>query len=182
MLNSLYFHSWLNMWSDNETPVDFLGFQHLVAAVVNIVQQDRLLPATIGVYGDWGSGKSSLLRMVGEAMAQDSSALVLTFNGWLFEGYEDAKIALMGTILDEIKKRRTITGKAKELFEKQINRLNWFRICARRQVWACLRSRRSGWGRACRNCGRRGTRRPCRRQSQGFRSRADSEFLRGGRR
>lgn len=116
------------MWSDNETAVDFLGFQHLVAGVVDIVRSDHLLPATIGVFGDWGSGKSSLLRMAGETIAQDSSAVVLTFNGWLFEGYEDAKIALMGTILDEIKKRRTIAGKAKYLFERQVKRLNLFRV------------------------------------------------------
>ena len=52
------------MWSDNETPVDLLGFGHPVTAVTSIVRNDSLLPASIGVYGDWGSGKSSLLEMV----------------------------------------------------------------------------------------------------------------------
>lgn len=30
----------------------------------------------------------------------DDSILTVRFNGWLFEGYEDAKTALCGTILE----------------------------------------------------------------------------------
>jgi hypothetical protein len=87
------------MWSDNETPIDLLGFQHLVDAVTGVVRRPELLPATVGVFGDWGSGKSSLLRMVTEQLGKGEKTLVLSFNGWLFEGFEDAKSALMGTIL-----------------------------------------------------------------------------------
>lgn len=47
------------MWSDNEAEHDLLGFQHLTGAVCSIIRNDALLPATIGVFGDWGSGKSS---------------------------------------------------------------------------------------------------------------------------
>jgi len=39
------------MWSDNETEIDLLGFEHLVTAVTSIVNNETLLPATIGVYG-----------------------------------------------------------------------------------------------------------------------------------
>src|SRR2546421_9743007 len=101
------------MWSDNDTSVDLLGFQHLVRAVTGIVRRPRLLPATIGAFGDWGSGKSSLLRLVEEDLKADKDTLVLWFNGWMFEGYEDAKTALMGTILDEIAVRRRVTEKGK---------------------------------------------------------------------
>ena len=44
------------MWSDNETEIDLLGFDYLADAVVSVVRRDDLLPATIGVYGDWGGG------------------------------------------------------------------------------------------------------------------------------
>src|SRR3954469_5428346 len=98
------------MWSDNEADHDLLGFQHLVTSVCSIVKNESLLPATIGVFGDWGSGKSSLLQMVQaklEAVDQDKKdVLVLTFNGWIFEGYEDARTALMSTILDEVASKR----------------------------------------------------------------------------
>lgn len=59
------------MWSDNETDIDLLGFQHLADAVVSIVRRDDLLPATIGVYGDWGSGKSSLLKIIQNQLDED---------------------------------------------------------------------------------------------------------------
>ncbi len=88
------------MWSDNETAVDLLGCRHLVNAVAGIVRNDRLLPATIGAFGDWGGGKSSLLKMVEAELAKDKDTLVVSFNGWLFEGYEDARSALIGVILD----------------------------------------------------------------------------------
>jgi GTPase SAR1 family protein len=120
------------VWSDNETGVDLLGFEHLKTAVLSIVHDESLLPATIGVYGDWGSGKSSLMRMVREDLEREKDVVVLSFNGWLFEGYEDAKTALMGTIVDEIIARRTLGNevkeKAKRLGYKLIKKIQIFRL------------------------------------------------------
>jgi hypothetical protein len=116
------------VWSDNETSIDLLGFQHLAGAVTGIVRRPHFLPGTIGVFGDWGSGKSSLLRIVDENLRSDKDTLVLWFNGWMFEGYEDAKTALIGTILDEIAARRTLTEKGKSLIKNLAKRVNWFRV------------------------------------------------------
>lgn len=104
------------MWSDHETDQDFLGFTHLVKAVTDVIVRDDLLPATIGVYGDWGGGKSSLLKMVAADLSAREDFLVLQLNGWLFEGYDDAKTALMETILDEIASKKTLTAKGRSLF------------------------------------------------------------------
>ncbi len=116
------------MWSDNEADADLLGFQHLVAGVLSIVNNDALLPATIGVFGDWGSGKSSLLKMAAADLRKDQENLVLTFNGWLFEGYGDAKTALMGNILDAIAEDKTLVPAAKGLALKLLRRVNWWRV------------------------------------------------------
>jgi hypothetical protein len=109
------------MWSDNETEIDLLGFEHLVTAVTSIVNNEALLPATIGVYGDWGSGKSSLLKMIAQQFEGKDGVLMLSFNGWLFEGFDDAKTALMGTILDEIISRKLVSTEVKE----GAKRLGW---------------------------------------------------------
>lgn len=109
------------MWSDNETAIDLLGFEHLVTAVASIVNDESLLPATIGVYGDWGSGKSSLLRMIAKQFEFKDDTLLLSFNGWLFEGFDDAKTALMGTILDEIIARKLVGTEVKDVAK----RLGW---------------------------------------------------------
>jgi hypothetical protein len=115
------------MWSDHETDQDFLGFTHLVKAVTDVVTRPDILPATIGVYGDWGSGKSSLLKMVAADLEGRKEFLVLQLNGWLFEGYDDAKTALMETILDEIASRKTLTAKGRGLVVNLIRRVNWLR-------------------------------------------------------
>jgi hypothetical protein len=116
------------MWSDNEASIDLLGCQHLVDAVVAILDEERLLPATIGVFGDWGSGKSTLIGMVRTRLKEDEETLVLTFNGWLFEGYEDAKLALMGSIIDELADRKKLTTKGKELVLGLVRRINFWRV------------------------------------------------------
>jgi len=109
------------MWSDNETEIDLLGFEHLVAAVTSIIDNESLLPATIGVYGDWGSGKSSLLKMIAQQFEGKEDVLLLSFNGWLFEGFDDAKTALMGTILDEIISRKLVSSETRD----GAKRLGW---------------------------------------------------------
>lgn len=116
------------MWSDNETDIDYLGFEHLIAAVARIVRDPKLLPATIGVYGDWGSGKSSLLRMVRKELEKSGERIaVLYFNGWLFEGYEDAKVALMGSILDELRSNEVWYKKGGRTIQNLARRVNWMR-------------------------------------------------------
>jgi hypothetical protein len=120
------------VWSDNETDVDLLRYAYLASSVSRIVRSERLLPTTVGVFGDWGSGKSSLLRMIRADLEKDPGVMCLTFDGWLFEGYEDAKTALMGTILDAIQDRvegdTTLWEKVKERFEALRQRVNWLRL------------------------------------------------------
>jgi len=118
------------MWSDNETDVDLLRYRYLVASVVRIIRNDDLLPTTIGIFGDWGTGKSSLIKMIQKEITNDPSTMYLTFSGWLFEDYNDAKTALMGSILDAIEERvkddESIFTKTRQLLRKLMKRVNWF--------------------------------------------------------
>jgi predicted KAP-like P-loop ATPase len=123
------------MWSDNESTEDLLGFQYLAGAVVSIVKNENLLPATIGVFGDWGGGKSTLIEIVRAQLTSEEErkggTVVLSFNGWLFEGYEGAKTALMGTILEELQEHETFknkaSGKAKKLLKSLFRRVDWMK-------------------------------------------------------
>ena len=51
------------MWPDNETDIDLLGFDYLVDQLEVLLTNERLLPLTVLVSGDWGSGKSSLMEV-----------------------------------------------------------------------------------------------------------------------
>jgi len=118
----------MNLWPDHETSTDLLGFSYIADAVTNLASANHLLPATIGVFGDWGSGKSSLISMVRKKLEENEGTLVLDFNGWLFEGYDDVKSALMGTIIDEILNCKTPGRTAKTLAVNLLRRVNWFRV------------------------------------------------------
>jgi hypothetical protein len=118
----------MKLWPDHETSTDLIGFSYIADAISKLATTEHLLPATIGIFGDWGSGKSSLVSMVRKKLEQNSNILVLDFNGWLFEGYDDAKAALMGTIIDEILRRKEPEEEAKSLAVKLLRRVNWFRV------------------------------------------------------
>lgn len=116
------------MWSDRESELDLLNVQHLVAAVETTVRADHLLPVTVGVFGDWGSGKSTVLNLAREALDREDEILCVHFNGWLFEGYEDAKAAILGTILDKLDEKQDLGQDAKDLIGKLAKRVKWFRL------------------------------------------------------
>ena len=103
------------MWKDSETEVDFLDYGYMVNILKEIICNDDLLPASIGIYGDWGSGKSSLMHMCISALEQDDCAKCLVFNGWMFESYGDAKASLLNSILDVISKEKNLSEKAKDI-------------------------------------------------------------------
>lgn len=117
-----------SLWSDAETEVDLLGFTHLVDAVERVVRSEHLLPATIGVFGDWGSGKTSVLKMASKRLAEDEGTLVLWFNGWLFEGYDQAKASLMERLVNELVEKRCTSTKMKKLAIRLFRRINWLRV------------------------------------------------------
>lgn len=116
------------MWNDNESLSDYIDYSHLLKAVTTIIDTDNLLPCSIGIYGDWGSGKSSLMRMVEQNYEDDTDILVIKFNGWLFEGYEDAKSVLMGRIVDEIISQRKFSEKAIKYAAKLLKRVDWIKV------------------------------------------------------
>lgn len=116
------------MWSDNETLSDCIDYNHLITAVTSIIDSPNLLPCSIGIFGDWGSGKSSLMRMVEEQYKDKENILVVKFNGWLFEGYEDAKTVLMGRIVDEIINRRKLGTKAIKIAAKLLKKIDVIKL------------------------------------------------------
>lgn len=117
------------MWKDSETEIDFLDYDYLIQTVQSIIMNDDLLPASIGVYGDWGSGKSSLMYMCKDRLTKaDEKIKCLVFNGWLFENYEDAKTAILGTILDEMSKEERLSTKAKDIIKGLYKSVDKFKL------------------------------------------------------
>lgn len=101
------------MWADNETDLDLLGFDELVDELVVALTTPALLPLTVGVLGDWGSGKSSLLKISRRELEAETDEngicryLCVDFSPWLYEDYEDVKTALMIQVLGACRERAT---------------------------------------------------------------------------
>lgn len=120
------------MWPDKEANIDYLNFGYMVDMVADIATNRDLSPSTIGLYGDWGSGKSSLMKLALKKIEENNpksrkekdttKSLCIEFNGWLFEGYEDTKTSLCGAILDaladEEKFSQEVTDYANDLIKK----------------------------------------------------------------
>lgn len=121
------------MWPDNETDRDFLNFTGVADTVAEIIIQAKGRPISIGVSGAWGVGKSSMIRLVHRSLSQRSDKdngdfIFVDFNAWLYQGYDDARAALMEVIGEkltaEAEKRKKGLTKAKEFVE----RIRWFRL------------------------------------------------------
>ena len=96
------------MWSDNETNIDFLNYSETAELVSSTLQQKSIRPVSLGLFGGWGVGKSSLMRMVIDDISADKKNLILQFDAWLFQDYDDARAALLQKIGD------TLHAKAKD--------------------------------------------------------------------
>lgn len=107
------------MWNDVEAKIDLLNFSHVAKAAAQLIQDSGGEPLTIGVSGNWGAGKSSLVKMIGaelKASAGDEKYIFLEFNAWIYQGYDDARQALLDAVADKLvvvaESRKTAVDKA----------------------------------------------------------------------
>lgn len=119
--------------SDNETKVDLLNNEAIAKTIVSLVRESKDQPISIGIHGDWGAGKSSILEMVEDEMKKSASDSgekysCIRFNGWRHQGFEDSKVALMSSIVSELEKKEKLGSKAGEILKKLWKNINWMSI------------------------------------------------------
>jgi hypothetical protein len=120
------------MWADNETSEDLLGFKVHADLLIDVISDETILPVTIGVFGDWGSGKSSILKIIAEELSGEEDelkddTLVLYFNGWIFEGYDDAKAALLESIIKHFREHKTLGQRVQDVTSNLLKSVDWMR-------------------------------------------------------
>ena len=125
------------MWSDNETTQDLLGYQVHADLLRKIILNDAMLPISIGVFGNWGSGKSSLMLLLQQSLQeweesqqneQHSIILQVYFNSWQFESYDSTKLTMIESILEALDKD---INTRKDVFERTddlLARINFLKV------------------------------------------------------
>lgn len=96
---------------------DLFGRKRLVENIVKSIvdKSKRDHPCyTIGIYGKWGTGKTSLLNMVREEIDSERGAIkVVTFNPWLFKDQESLLLDFF-KVLEEERLSRQFVNKIKK--------------------------------------------------------------------
>ncbi|MCP4111966.1 MAG: AAA family ATPase [Desulfobacteraceae bacterium] len=92
--------------SDQAYSGDDLGFVKYADVFSDIIQNTNELPFTIGIFGDWGSGKTTLMRMIREQVGK--TCKTIWFNAWKYDDKQYLTKALLKTIHDEAMKSTDI--------------------------------------------------------------------------
>lgn len=116
---------------DHETAVDFLNYEAVSTTVVELLRSNRQHALTIGIHGDWGAGKSSILKMIHGQMAKDPKVACLWFNGWAFQGFDDAKTVLIEATITELARQKSGIAKVRELSARLLKRIDWLKVARR---------------------------------------------------
>lgn len=122
------------MWIDRESQIDLLAYNPFAELVVNIISNDRMNPLTVGLFGSWGVGKSTLLKLV-ENKINDldptkKKIACISLNSWMFEGYDDAKSAIMESLLRTLENNQPAFEELKSDIKSLVKRVNFIRLGA----------------------------------------------------
>ncbi|MEV4752636.1 P-loop NTPase fold protein [Streptosporangium sp. NPDC049248] len=117
------------LWADNPAMEDLLGFDAVSQPVVEAARRDGLLPVTIGIYGPWGSGKSTVLSAVATSLGLNRAVVVVRVNPWEYDTGIDIKAELIGEILSALRQARSdeqaLPEKAMGILAKLVKRVRW---------------------------------------------------------
>ncbi|MFJ9523574.1 P-loop NTPase fold protein [Kitasatospora sp. NPDC101801] len=118
--------------------MDLLSFDAVAETVVRAVLDDVLDPVTVGVSGAWGSGKTTVLRLVEDRIAPqapdvDTDVLVISTDPWRYDPGVGAKETLIGEVLGAVaaelakteKKSGRLHGRARAMLTTLRKRVDW---------------------------------------------------------
>lgn len=95
---------------------DAFGYQKAAAALTDIiVNEETETPFTIGIFGEWGTGKTTLLRMIEVKIQQYKNYPTIWFDPWRYDEKKTIQSALIQTIL-----ARMYEDSENKVFKEQI--------------------------------------------------------------
>jgi predicted KAP-like P-loop ATPase len=96
----------LHLWSDEPSLVDMLAFQGIAETLVDALLDDALDPVALGVSGQWGSGKTTVLRLIESELrarsSKEAKILVVVTEPWRYDPAVGAKESVIAEVLDAL--------------------------------------------------------------------------------
>ena len=91
-------------YSDLPATSDELGFMPSAAALAQIIQDAELAdtPLTVGIYGPWGSGKTSMMQMI-IGRLDDTRCTTVWFDAWRYAQQESLWRALLLQVVESLR-------------------------------------------------------------------------------
>ena len=125
-------------WKDTETAEDLLGYRFHAKLLKDIVLDDNMLPTSIGIFGNWGYGKSSLMLLMQKEVdieidkqkdaGKEWRVLQVRFNGWQYENYESTKYTLIQVLLDSVESYLSADKGFFEKLDGLLRRINLLKV------------------------------------------------------
>lgn len=106
----------------DQRSTDGLGFE-TYAQVLADAATDTRGPFTIGVFGEWGTGKTSLMRLIERRLASNDDVVTVWFNAWRYQQEEHPIVPLVGTIVQALERQQTLGRKLGESGQSLIRSL-----------------------------------------------------------
>jgi hypothetical protein len=75
-----------------------MGFEAYAEAIAAAIRGGSPPQFTVGIYGSWGSGKSSLLNAIRAELAKDPEVLTVPFDAWRYERADHIVVPMLNAI------------------------------------------------------------------------------------
>jgi KAP family P-loop domain len=98
---------------DSPTASPALGYVQTGRALATIIKQSEPRFA-VGIFGGWGSGKTTLMQAIRDALAAEQGLVVADFNAWRFEREPQLLIPLLDTIRAALVRGADAAGDSKD--------------------------------------------------------------------
>ncbi|WP_346837426.1 P-loop NTPase fold protein [Microbulbifer sp. SAOS-129_SWC] len=96
-----------NPIDDKAAKVDLLGRGRLVTILKGIIDRDIKKHMTIALFGQWGSGKSSVIELLRQRYRDDRYCSTILFNAWQNEHSQNMAASIAKSMAEELYQRRS---------------------------------------------------------------------------
>ena len=111
-----------SLMDDNPAKKDALGFDAYVEILEASILATESLPFTIGIFGDWGTGKTTLMNLLENKFKEKNGYKTIWINPWKYDTREDVRKVLIASILTQLK---VIYKKETKLISTLLREIAW---------------------------------------------------------